>query len=308
MTELSMNYTQRRTFDELLAVGMTRPSAVPHIAEKLRGHIENGTKDALARWPERSLWTSKGQLFSVLRCEGGYLADKEKGWSDVVPIPVVVGLITHRAIQIAYTHGGLSTDELIEEAIAGCREVDQKIETFYNVTSVSVQSDVKVQALSRLLGFIDSWPPLHPSWTPRFEEPIQAKIGKLTLSGRVDLLLGRSRDDGRQTMLIADWKTGGLKDEHADEAALYALIATLRFGVPPFRSVIYSLASGEWTEPDVTEESLFASAQQVVDGINAMVDVSTAAREATLTPSGACSWCPARLTCPAVNLDGETAQ
>ena len=48
------------------------------------------------------------------------------------------------------------------------------------------------------------------------------------------LVLGRPRRTGQQTMHIADWEFGGLRDNHEQEARMY------------------SLASGTFTQPDVT--------------------------------------------------------
>ena len=76
-------------------------------------------------------------------------------------------------------------------------------------------------------------------------------------------------------MFIADWKSGALRDNHVNEAMFYALVATLRHGIPPYRSTVYSLASGTFTDPDVTAERLRAAAAQVVAGVTAIVDVLT---------------------------------
>lgn len=299
-----LNPTQRAVFDRLLSVGGERPYARPGLADALRARLEAGTSEPLGHWTEPSLWLSKGALFAVRNCEGNFVAsrltqDEHISPTEAPPIGVVNGIVTHRAIQLAHTHPGYPVADLVAAAVAGCIDSDEKVAAFWFNSGAAAQSDLLVSATSRTMGLLDSWPALHPTWAPRFEEALQVKVGRLTLSGRVDLLLGRPRPDGKQTMLICDWKSGGLKDDHLIEADLYALLATLRFGVPPYRSTVYSLASGDWTDPDVTEERLVAACDWVIESVRAIVDTLTEQRPPTLTPSGACLWCPASATCPA---------
>ena len=164
---------------------------------------------------------------------------------------------------------------------------------------VASQSDMLMQVTSKITNFIDDFPPLDPNWGPRFEEPMSAKIGKLTIAGRADLIIGRPRGDMRQTMMLVDLKTGALKDEHTNEAYYYALVATMRHGVPPWRSLVYSLASGEYTEPDITETVLLEACASLVHGVNAFVDTMTESRTAKLNPGSHCRWCPSSGVCAA---------
>ncbi len=112
-------------------------------------------------------------------------------------------------------------------------------------------------------------------------------------------MLGRPRADLRQTLLLVDLKSGNLGDEHYDEAQFYALIATLRHRVAPWRSLVYSLASGDYTAPEVTENSLFAIADKVVLGVRSMVDTLTETRQPQLSAGDHCRWCPLKDTCAA---------
>jgi hypothetical protein len=93
-------------------------------------------------------------------------------------------------------------------------------------------------------------------------------------------------------------KSTDLRDYHHEEAMFYALIATLRYGCPPFRSCVLSLSSMEWTEPDVTRDLMFAAADRVIEGVTKIVDVLTEARGASLIPGRHCGWCPGKDTCP----------
>lgn len=289
--------SQRRTFTELLAADQPRPTSRPDLVEELRSRLLEGTKDAVAAWTESTLYLTKSQLITALRCEGQSVAyaaqTREPG---MIPV-VAVGNVAHRAIQIAHTHPGQNVVQYVEWAASALRS-DEAFTALWDGGDVGVQSDLRMQAVSRVTSFLDSWPALNPRWTPRFEEPIVAKAGKLTLSARPDLVLGRPRGDGLQTMFLVDFKTGALKDEHEFEGRFYALVSALRHGVVPFRSCVYSLASGEWSDPEITEDVLVDTAERVVQGACSLVEVLTERREPKLVPGQYCRWCPAAATCP----------
>lgn len=293
-----MTPSQIHTFNDLLAVGGERPTAPTGLAEDLHAHILAGTAVALESWTENRLWLSKHQLFTALRCEGQLAAEASEPRTGGMHAATAIGIISHRAIQIAHTHHGRPVAEYVRYALAGAAG-DEGFAEFWRTADPGTQSDLLMQMVSKVTSFLDSWPPLDESWTPRFEESIQAKVGALTLSCRADLVLGRPRPDGKQTMFLADLKSGGIHDHHVDEGRFYALVATLRHGCPPFRSTVYSLASGDFTDPDVTAEALFTVADQVIDGVQRIVAVLTDQREAELTAGEYCRWCPAKATCPA---------
>lgn len=300
----AMTPTQLRTFDDLLAVGVDRPVAPNGLADELRVLLASGTGDALSLWTEKNLWVSKSLITTALTCEGMVKANAEapRSGSRVHPA-TIVGIVTHRAIQLSFTHPGMSVTEAVESSLRSSRSTEEKVGEFWDAADPAMQSDLMMQMVSRVTSFLDSWPPLSHRWHPRFEESLVAKVGNLTLSARPDLVLGRPRADGTQTMLLADFKTGALRDDHDVEAQFYALVATLRHGVPPFRSVVYSLASGEWTEPDVTAASLREIAGHVIAAVRSHVEVLTDTKVPALTPGRYCMWCPAAASCPDAQRD-----
>jgi len=270
----------------------------PEIVSELRARILDGTSVALGRWTEKSLYFTKNQFMLSTRCEGEMVAVSRQPRTGTSPA-AVVGTIAHRGIQLSYTHPNRAVSSYVDSALAGARIADQALDAWWVEQSVATQSDMLMQVTSKITNFIDDFPPLDPSWGPRFEEPMSAKIGKLTLAGRADLVLGRPRGDMRQTMMLIDLKSGALKEEHTNEAYYYALVATLRHGIPPWRSLVYSLASGEYTEPDITEVVLLEACSHLVAGVNAYVDVMTESRTAELNPGPHCRWCPSSVSCPA---------
>jgi hypothetical protein len=300
--ETGFTPAQRRTFDELLCIGTGRPTAPAGLADELRDRIQRGTAAALERWPDRSLWFGKSNLTTALRCEGMIAANAAQPRSPGLHPATAVGIVAHRAIQISTTHPGATPADYVRDSVEASLTEDG-FAAFWEAASTGAQSDAITSAISHLISFSDSFPPLDDRWGWRFEESVSAKVGALTMGARIDLVLGRPRPDGRQTMVLCDFKTSGLSEHHDLEASFYALVATLRHGVPPWRSCVYSLASGDWSEPDITAERLVATADEVIRGVCSHVDMLTEARPAELTGGAWCRWCPVRQECPAAELD-----
>lgn len=292
---------QVRVLDELLAIGADRPVCPPELVDELRSRLGDAVKPALERWTERSLYLNKGQYLTALRCEGQLQADAASPRTGM-SAAAVAGTVTHRAVQLSYTHPLRPITEYVRQGVVGSRASDQVLDEWWSKLPAAEQSDLLVQITSKVTNFLDDFPPLDPSWNPRFEEPMVAKVGKLTLSSRADLVIGRPRGDLRQTMLLIDLKSGSLRDEHEHEAQFYALVAALRHEVAPWRSVVYSLASGEYTEPDITPEILIDTADRVGEMVRNLVAVMTEERPGSLTPGQHCRYCPARSTCPVASL------
>lgn len=271
---------QRRVFDQLLEIGGDRPVAPDGLAPELAREVLAQTATAVQRWTETTLWLSKSRFMAALRCEGCLLADAQ---APKTSMPAAVGTITHKAIQIAGTFGDRSVRECVDAAIAGVCRDDSSFGDFWANADLSTQTDLISKAASGVTSFVDGWPSLLPSWTPRWEEPMSSSIGNLTLSARADLVLGRPRANGCQTMLIVDLKSGALHpNQHRLEAGFHALVSTLRWGVPPFRSVVYALSSGEWEAPNITPLFLLEVIEAVGRAVSSVVDVLTGVRAPVL--------------------------
>ena len=122
--------------------------------------------------------------------------------------------------------------------------------------------------------------------------------GRVSISGRVDLMVGRF-EPRLATRVLVDLKTGGAWPEHVEDMRLYALLFTLRFGVPPLRVASFFLRSGECQPEDVSEEMLVRAADRVIAAVRTASRLLTGAGDAAaLTPGPWCDWCPRRATCP----------
>jgi hypothetical protein len=143
-------------------------------------------------------------------------------------------------------------------------------------------------------------------WRPRLESSLRLELcqGKIIVQGKVDLALGQAQ--GTQArVLIVDLKTGQPAAAHADDLRLYALLETLRVGVPPFRMASYYLDSGTWHAEDVDEGVLVAAVRRLVDGAAKVVELRFEGRAPTIVPGPACRYCPARNDCQGAKVWAE---
>ena len=116
------------------------------------------------------------------------------------------------------------------------------------------------------------------------------------LWGKVDLVLGVARGDEARS-LIVDLKTGRSYPGHLDDLRFYALVQTLRIGVPPFRVASYYLDTATFHAEDVTAEMLAVAVRRTVDGAVKMARLLDPATPAALSPGPTCTWCTLRTTC-----------
>jgi len=108
-------------------------------------------------------------------------------------------------------------------------------------------------------------------------------------------------EPNRATRLVVDLKTGSAYPEFAEDMRFYALVMTLRFGVPPYRAASLFLESGTWQAEDVTEELLQHAADRAISAARAAAALSNG-RDPALTPGVYCSWCPQAATCAVAEL------
>jgi hypothetical protein len=293
-----LNPKQIKTLNNILSLGTNRPVAPQDFSEKIRNNIHNITNKNLEKWNNGNFYFNKNSYSSISKCEGIVLANKENNNNtSFMNSNIIVGNMSHKAIQISFTHKIEDVQIIINSLIEGMRESD-KIEDkqFFALTDTK-QSEIISQVCSRVTNYLDDWPPLQSIWSPRFEENISTKIGKLLLASRVDLIIGRPRSDYKRTILLVDFKSGNINDSHNEEALFYALVSTLRHEIMPWRSIVYSLASGEYTELDLNPDKLFEFSTKLSNSINKSVDLLLELEKPTLNPGEHCEWCPKSLSC-----------
>ena len=300
---VSSSWTADRVVDELLDVAAERPVAPPGLADELEATIAAGTRGLI---PDAGLWFGKGRLLSVARCEGQAAAQAAAPRAPVTASPpLVAGMVAHKGMQASQSHAGLPVGEYVVNGLSSVRRQDPDVDQWWQGLGPVDQSEVLSSAANAVAAWRDQWPVLPLAWEPRWEPTVRVTVGGLTLSARPDLVLGTARRNGLQTMVVADLKTGPLRPDHAVEADFHALLATLKWRVPPWRSVVYSVLTGSWSLPaDVDADRLAAAADSLVSAVKRWVAVVDAGEPAVLTPGPHCRWCPVSASCDALS-DGE---
>jgi hypothetical protein len=297
---------QRRTLEQLIGTG-ERPTVPGDLARRLRDRIEDavGGLDL----PD-TLWLGKEKLTDHGRCEGKYLSAIN---GEAPPfehsVKSATGVLLHKAVEVdvgardgldAHTIADIAADRLIER--------EERFAEYWNALAPVDRGDVLMDVARRITLFQATFPPLKKlrrELTPIAELPLKAELlgGALVLSGRVDLVLGAPDRDRplRAKRLAIDLKTGGAYPEHPEDLRYYALLMTLRFGVPPYRVASLFLESGEWQAEDVNEPGLLHAGDRVIAAARAAAEL-WAGREPALVPGVYCAWCPRAETCPVAQV------
>lgn len=297
---------QRRTLDQLIGTG-PRPSFPGDLSQRLRDRIEEAVRELELR---ETLWLGKEKLTDHGRCEGKFLSTIS---GETPPFEhtarSAAGVLSHRAIEVevgardpldAHAIAGIAAERLIER--------EERFADHWRGLEASERDDVLMEVVRRVTMFQASFPPLRElrrELTPIAEMPVRAELlgGALVLSGRIDLVLGSPDrlDPHRAERLAIDLKSGGAYPDHPEDLRFYALLMTLRFGVPPYRVASLYLESGEWQAEDVSEAVLTHAADRVVAAARAAAALWNG-REPALNAGVYCAWCPRATVCPAAAI------
>ncbi len=298
---------QRRTMDGLIGAGQPRPTFPSDLPQRLRDRIEEAVRGVeLAE----QLWLGKDKLTALSTCEGSFAA-KILGEAEPFEhsVKTAAGVLQHKAIEVEVgARRSVGPVEAVDIAVDRLATKEERFADYWRGLSQAEQDEITSEASRRVTQFQGSFPPLRElrrDLAPVAEMSARAELsgGDLVLSGRIDLVLGvQDRiDPTRATRLVLDLKTGGAYPSYAEDNRFYALLLTLRFGVPPYRVASLFLESGEWQAEDVTERSLFHAADRVIEAVRASAALLSG-REPALTPGHYCGWCPRATTCPSAEL------
>ncbi len=275
-----------------------RPTFAPDVGPTLRARLE-GELAPLAARLDAPLFVNKSTLSQVLGCEGHWEAEVTAGfeWS----VPVAVGQIAHAAIaQSFHRRDGASPDDLVDSVLDRLADDEQSsVGSWIAVLDEGERADLRGLAIDRVAGFAELWPPMRPGRTLRTETAVRVELaGELIqLSGRPDLTIG-SPSGTTAGKVVIDVKTGRSRGAHLDDLRFYALLETIKLGVPPFRLVTQYLESGRVDVRTVTLDDLEAAVRRATEGVTRMLELRLGLRSAALRPGRHCRWCPARITCP----------
>ncbi|HEV8563514.1 MAG TPA: PD-(D/E)XK nuclease family protein [Actinomycetota bacterium] len=304
--DLTLTDPQRRTLEQLIGTG-PRPTFPSDLAQRLRDRIEDAVRGLDLR---EQLWLGKEKLTDHARCEGKFLA-QISGESPPFEHSAksAAGILLHKAIEVEV--GGrdlLDPHTIAERAAERVVEREERFAEYWRGLD-GVQRDEHLMDVVRgLTLFQGSFPPLkelRSELTPVCEMSVRAELlgGAVVLSGKIDLVLGRPDrlEPGRATRLAIDLKTGGAYPEYPEDMRFYALLLTLRFGVPPYRAASLFLDSGEWQAEDVAEGTLQRAADRVIAAARSAAALWNG-REPALTAGPYCAWCPRAAVCPAAQI------
>jgi hypothetical protein len=298
---MELTAVQRRTLADLLGPGADR--AFPQgLASDLREAIDDGIAPSLPLpGPPLRLW--KERLNGLGRCEGLFDADLAGERPPFVHSDAsAAGTLSHKSIEldVSVPHE-VDADELVDRA-AEHLGADRQFALHWGGLDAIGRAELRMQALRSLEQFRASFPPLRAlrrELAPVTELWLEARVGggSVRVLGKVDLLLNRSAP-GRASRVLIDLKGGRARSEHHEDMRLYALLYTLRTGVPPLRVATFLLSSGEWQPEEVTEEMLERAANRVVTAVGAAAR-GLSGGAPLLAPGPHCLRCPRRPNCAA---------
>ncbi len=289
---------QREILEALGARPHERPEFDPRLRDGLRGELEERLAPSVAALPQgQALNVSKHALATVHGCEALFLVNEEQPfeWSAAT----ATGSVAHKAIELTVNwRGDPAPGELVDEAIGRLIAGTDGIGDWLGGLGEGERADLRSGAVERTTMFLECFPPLEARWRPVTESRLRADLcaDRVILRGKVDLTVGRA-EGLRAGKVLLDLKTGGFSPSHREDLRFYALLETLRLGVPPRLLATYYLDQGRLQQEVVTEDLLASAMERVVDGARALVDLLHGGREPVLRPGAPCRWCQIRVDC-----------
>lgn len=268
------------------------------LRHQLRASLESQLADVVTRLPDdETLFLSKHQLTAVHGCEARLLAEDAGvfAWS----VPLARGSVVHKAIELSINWRGEATPMgLVDEALASLMNNDGGLADWLRVASEADQAELRSQANDKVTKFLECFPPLKKIWRPVTESRLRVELfeGRITLRGQADLVLGRSEGTTAGKVII-DLKSGGFSPSHLDDLRFYALLETIRLGVPPRLVASYYLDAGRPRPEKVSEGVLDSAVARTVDGAERLVALRHDGHNPVKRTGAACRWCPILADC-----------
>jgi len=274
----------------------------PEFEPELRGDLRAELEDRLspiADHLDEPLFLSKRTVESAMGCERRALAERDGStfeWSA----PLARGTVAHKAIELSvHRRDQAAPLELVDDAIASLIQGDGSLADWLQTCGDTVRAEVRNEANNRLVAFLDTWPPLDAKWRPVLEAKMRADLcdNRVTLAGKTDLVIGRPPEGMVATKVIVDFKTGRVSPSDAADLRLYALVETLRVGVPPRMVATHYLDSARLQPEVVTVDTLHAALDRVVDAAGRIATLIAGERDPVVRTGPACRWCPVLADC-----------
>jgi len=289
----------QQTVVELLGRGAAPVEFSASLGRELLAELETTLGPIAAMLPpNENLWVSKHALATVHGCEAHHVATAARPfeWS----VAAARGTVAHRAIELLVNwQGEPAPMTLVDEALARLIEDDlESAQDFLAALSPAERADLRSQAVALVAAFQERFPPLKAVWIPVTESRVRVELsgGRIVLSGKTDLTLGRAAGTTANKVII-DLKSGGPALSHRDDLRFYALLETIKLGVPPRQLATYYLETGRPHPEEVSEPLLHAAVRRTIDGVQKIVELRRGDRTPLKVPGPTCRWCPARDGC-----------
>jgi hypothetical protein len=185
--------------------------------------------------------------------------------------------------------------DLVDEAFERAVDDDPSLGPWLAALDEGDRADLRAVAVDQVVKFQESFPPLDPRSAPTVESRMRWPLdGPVVLSGRADLVIGRvvggpERPESRK--VIVDLKTGWVNHQHREDLRFYALIETLRVGVPPRKLASFYLDAGDAVVEDVTEGVMRSALRRTIDAVDAEIALRFEGRDPVKRPGRPCRWC-----------------
>ena len=165
--------------------------------------------------------------------------------------------------------------DLVDEAIARLVDDDrQGIQRFLAGLGPGDRAELRGLAVDLASSFQECFPALRSAWIPVTESRVRVELcgGAVVLSGKTDLSLGRASGLAANKVII-DLKSGRPSLTHREDLRFYALLETMKLGVPPRQLASYYLESGRAHPEEVTVALLRSAVRRTIDGVTTMVEL-----------------------------------
>ncbi len=268
------------------------------VADSLRAELDERLTSVAELVPEGdTLFVGKTPLAAFNSCPGRWraLVDAPFRWS----VPSVRGTVSHKAIELSLNwRGEIEPGRAVDAAVGRLLDDDSSAGRFLRTLSTVELAELRSASVELVTAFEECFPPLKPRWRPVVDGRSRAELagGRIVLVGRPDLTLGQALRSGK---VIIDLKTGDRRRHHVDDLRFYALVDTLRVGLPPRRLATVYLDAGQPVVEAVTVGVLEAAAERVVRTVEAMIETRWGTMPTRLRSGHHCAWCPARQRCEA---------
>jgi hypothetical protein len=292
-----LNPAQQDVLEVLGARQDARPTFPATLRNELRDEIELALEPLaepiarITRGGQRPFAVNKHALTQVHGCEARSVAERDSfSWTPAT----ARGVVAHKAVELGVHWTGEPVPRhLVDEALATLVDDTFGPGEWLAGASEAELAELRSVATDRVTTFFDVFPPLDPRWRPVLESRVrvEALAGRVVLSGKVDLALGQARGTTAGKVLV-DLKTGGTRSSHVDDLRFYALLETIKVGVPPRIVASAYLDQGMLSPEAVTEDVLAAALHRTVAGISRLVALAEDPAAATRSPGPLCRWCP----------------